>query len=101
MILIKYKIGQSEIHGLGLIAADFIKQGEIIGTAIVLTTNGPVITSYLGKYVNHSLKANSCLVAAGLQYNLVATTNIQAETEIVSNYNHTPAFVEKPGADFI
>ena len=97
----KFRIGPSKVHGSGIIAIGEIKQGEVIGVAIVMNKIIPHITEDLGRYVNHSNKANSRLQLSNGKYYLVATKDIKVNEEVFGNYNDTPFFLEKPRADFI
>lgn len=98
---IKYAIGNSLIHGQGVIAQCPIKKGEVIGVAVPITPGGHAVTQYLGRYVNHSSKPNSCLKLNGLAYDLVAITDISIHEEIAADYNSAPDFIAKPDRHFI
>lgn len=98
---IKFVIGNSKIHGKGVIAKIAIKKGETIGIAVCLIKGRPVITDYLGKYVNHSYNPNSCLIQRLMNYNLVAISDINRGAEITADYNLTRAFLAKPKNNFV
>jgi SET domain-containing protein len=97
---IKYIIGNSAIHGNGVIAKTEIKKGEIIGVAVYLTARGPLITRYLGVYVNHSKNPNACLIQHNLNYHLTSIKDISAGDEITGDYNQTPPFLAKAESYF-
>jgi hypothetical protein len=90
-----YTIGNSLIHGKGVISSAFYKQWDVIGVAIVFCKIGFVITEDLGKYVNHSYFPNSKLIRSGLVFNLVAIKDIKSGEEITANYNDSPEFIER------
>jgi hypothetical protein len=96
-----YRIAPSAIHGMGIIAARAYNEGAWIGIVVLFTPKGPVITPYLGKYVNHTYCPNSQLIKNGMQYDLVAMRYIEAGEEIAANYNNGPFFLEKAGQGFV
>ena len=57
----KYVIGNSSIHGKGVICVHTIKKDESIGIVITRENNIVHITPYLGKYVNHKVDENTYL----------------------------------------
>ena len=95
-----YKVGISNIHGMGLTATTVIGAGTLICTATKWQNNLPGITE-AGKYVNHSYQPNSKLVRRDYEYDLVATKQISVGEEITADYTFTPWFLEKPREDFI
>ena len=61
----KYKVDKSSIHGLGAIASNPIKKGELIGSAV----DGAL--------------------------NVYAKSNIKQGDEITVNYNDAPEYIDK------
>ena len=57
----KYVIGNSPIHGKGVICMHTIKKDESIGIVITRENNTTIITPYLGQYVNHKGDDNTYL----------------------------------------
>ena len=93
---VKYSIQPSSIHGLGVIATQYINRNETIGVVVTASASSIAVTEYLGKYLNHSGNANCKLAWNKGNYDLIATTNIAPDEEITCNYYDTPWFLEKP-----
>lgn len=98
----KYKIGESEVHGKGVIATSDIKKGENIGNALNLKYGVIIdITPELGKWINHSWYPNCELQKSVYTWNkmswdLIANKNIVKGDEIMMDYRDTPWFIAKP-----
>jgi SET domain-containing protein len=92
-----YKVAPSKIHGNGVIATKFIKQGSFIGVPLKLILGVFIsISEDLGMYINHSWSPNAYIERHGLEWHLIANTNIVKGEEIFIDYNHTPWFIKKP-----
>lgn len=94
-----FKIGESAIHGKGVIAMKHITEGQIIGTPLSIQYYVVVdITQDLGIWLNHSWCANSRLVKRDkeLKWDLVALKHIKKGDEITMDYRDTPWFIAKP-----
>ncbi len=103
----KYVIGNSSIHGKGIICVHSIKKDESIGIVITRENNIVNITPYLGQYVNHKVDDNTYLKKVehnGIEtYYLHAKKNIYFGEEITSNYDgpNIPDFIEKSNPEFV
>ena len=103
----KYVIGNSSIHGKGVICVHTIKKDESIGIVITRENNIVHITPYLGKYVNHKVDENTYLKKVesnGVEtYYLHAKKNIYFGEEITSNYDgpSIPDFIEKSKREYV
>lgn len=107
MIMKKYHVDKSKIHGLGVHAIIPIKQKELIGhlcTAIDVKKSSisDVLNSFktnlsdklntvikrteLERYINHNDDANAICIARGHEIFLIATKNILENEEITANY---------------
>lgn len=98
-----FRIGDSNIHGVGLIANRDLKKNQIIGIAIYYSLYcKPTVTNSFGKWVNHSYSANSYLYFEPKKniYFLVANKDIFKNEEITANYNYTPWFIKKPESHY-
>lgn len=97
----RYVIGNSKIHGKGIISMHTIKKDEHIGIVFIRENNQTHITPYLGKYVNHKVDENTYLKKIHKNdmdiYYLFAKKNIYFGEEITSNYDGPliPDFIEK------
>jgi len=95
-----YVVGDSSIHGRGVIAARGFKKGELIGAAVTGLVNagvGGMDRTELGRFANHQEEPNAKLErVCGDVYALRATRDISSDSEITMSYWDTPAFVAKP-----
>ena len=86
-----YKVGKSNIEGVGVFAKKDIKPGDYIGKA---HTINQLYTDYdftdLGKNHNHSENPNAQNVLVGNERHFVATKPIKKGTEITTNYRLQP-----------
>ena len=93
-------VGESSIHGRGVIAAREFRKGELIGAAVTGLVNGGVggmERTELGRFANHQEKPNAKLERVGGDvYALRATEDISSSSEITMSYWDTPPFVAKP-----
>jgi len=102
----KYVIGNSSIHGKGVICVHTIKKDESIGI-VITRENNIEITPYLGKYINHKVDENTYLKKVeknGIDtYYLHAKKNIYFGEEITSNYDGPtiPDFIEKSKPEYV
>jgi len=90
---------KSNIHGLGIHSNKNIKKNQIIGVTIYyIYYFFPIITTDLGKWLNHSYNPNSFLYYSPENkiYYLIANQYISKDTEITVDYRHTPWFIKKP-----
>ena len=102
-----WHIGDSKIHGKGVIADRIFQQGELIEEAICYDSNKVTyVTPYFGSYVNHSWTPNGQLeyvtrdnthdnTRCGSWY-IRSLQIIYPGEEITANYKSTPDFIYKP-----
>ena len=90
-----YKIGESKIHGKGLIAIKDLVAGDLIGLSHVNNEATPEV----GKFHNHSDDANTVNVEVENERYLVVEKPIKKGEEITVNYRLQPD-LEQP-EDFI
>lgn len=84
----KYVIQKSHIHGKGIFSTENINKNEIIGECITFYMfTIPNITSYLGKWINHSDNSNCYLKYYNNFYYLIAKNKINKNTELTLNYD--------------
>src|SRR4029079_1148565 len=93
-----FYIGQSRIHGKGIMANRNFRRGEVIGVVVYYSFFSlyPIITKDFGGLINHSYRPNSQLYFMNNMYYLVANRNITRGEEVVADYNNTPWFIQKP-----
>lgn len=93
----KYELGKSKIQGLGIISTESINKDESIDIAIDFLFNFfPVITDYIGRWVNHSTNNNIYLYFDGKKYYFKASKFIPSGSELLLDYNDTPWYIMKP-----
>ena len=105
IILKKYKVGPSNIHGKGLKAtknltrnervALLVNEFDMLVSLMKLSTTEPRTTA--GKYVNHSDDPNCRWEkdTNNLNWYLTAAQDIKKDKELTLNYRVGPWFVEK------
>jgi hypothetical protein len=86
-----YRIGPSQIHGNGLLAARDIQPYEVIG----LSHRGGEVVSELGEYVNHSDNPTAVSVPSGNDRHIVTSQFIPEGGEISQDYRKQPE-LEQP-----
>lgn len=94
-----YEVRESNVHGKGVFATRNIREGEVIGQPLRVDYLVVVhITDDLGKWINHSWRANSKLRKQSDKpvWDLVATEAIKKDDEINMDYRETPWFIAKP-----
>ena len=91
-----YHIGQSHIHGLGIISDCEFQSNQIIDIGIYYLWIIPMVTSHFGSYINHSYKPNSHLIYLKDKYYVVASIPIHKGEEISLDYRKAPWFIEGP-----
>jgi SET domain-containing protein len=94
-----YKINNSKIHGVGIIATKFIPKNTVIGLPLyVKYWIFPVITKDLGRKINHSYNPTAYLKkdTKELKWYLIANQDIHKNNEITINYDDTPWFIDAP-----
>jgi len=101
-----FRIGKSNIHGKGVIAAVPLKKGQIVGKGICyeLWANLipiPYVTQDLGKWINHAKSPNTVLRWADGCWYIVANESVSPGTELTLNYNHTPWYIEGARHDYV
>ena len=96
----KFIIDKSNIDGQGVIAAQNIKKGELIGTAI--TDEAAVVgevhhdtRTRLGQKLNHQDKENAIQKSENNTLNVYAKDGISEGEEITINYINSPDYVDK------
>jgi len=95
----KYKVDRSDIDGIGAIANEDIKKGELIGTAIDIEDRVETIPQFdtrtiLGKSLNHQDSENAIQKSENNALNVYASKNIKQGQEISINYNKAPDYVK-------
>ena len=100
----KFVIADSSIHGKGVFANKDLYKGERIGLGINFIFGlFPLITNYLGSWINHCDKSNvelewddslDAYIKEGEGWYLIANKNIKQGTELLLNYNNTPFYIE-------
>jgi SET domain len=85
------RIGESKIHGQGLIANSNLPMGANIGVSYI---NG-LPTSNIGKFYNHSDQPNAISRMTGNKRSIELTRDIQPGEEITLNYRLQPE-LEQP-----
>ena len=100
-----YRIGKSNIHGLGIFADRTLVKNQILGIAISFVNDNKnyIITDDLGKWINHSYNPNCHLIFDKLnnRYDLIASKIIFKNEELVADYDFTPSFINKPEKHYI
>ena len=98
----KYKVDKSSIHGLGAIASNPIKKGELIGSAVDKEESLKQMGTYqedtrtiLGKSMNHQNSENAIQKSENGALNVYAKSNIEEGDEITINYNNAPEYIDK------
>jgi len=90
-----YKIGDSKIHGKGLIAIKDLAAGDLVGLSHINNEATPDV----GAFHNHSDNANTVNVEVGNERYLIVETPIKKGEEITVNYRLQPD-LEQP-EDFL
>jgi len=90
-----YKIGDSKIHGKGLIAIKDLAAGDLVGLSHINNEATPDV----GAFHNHSNNANTVNVEVGNERYLIVETPIKKGEEITVNYRLQPD-LEQP-EDFL
>jgi len=110
-----YYIGDSKIHGKGVIASRNLKDDEIVGLGIAFRCYCiPYVTPEFGSFINHSYNPTAylywhdgqCLDAyQGELFDMgwyVRTQKpLKRGQEITVNYNHTPWYIEGPKEHYV
>ena len=87
----KLKVGKSKIAGKGLFTTAEFAQGEMIG----LAHENDQLSTFIGKYHNHSDKPNAESVKLGDKRYLMAKRPLKKGEEITTNYRLQPE-LEQP-----
>ena len=90
-----YKIGDSKIHGKGLIAIRNLSEGDLIGLSHVNNEATPEV----GMFHNHSDTPNSINVEVGNERYLIVNDSVKKGEELTVNYRLQPE-LEQP-EDFL
>jgi len=98
----KFTIDKSNIDGLGVIAAQAIKAGELIGTAVTDEAGIRVkggkrsdTRTRLGRTLNHQDTENAIQKSENNALNVYAKGTISKGEEITINYINAPDYVDK------
>ena len=98
----KFIVDKSNIEGIGVIAANNIKKGELIGTAVedetlIKAKKGVQhdTRTRLGRMLNHQDKENAIQKSENNALNVYAKNNISKGEEITINYINAPDYVDK------
>ena len=89
-----YYFGDSNIHGTGTFASRDIPAQEIVGNAFSYKDK-KLSQTELGAKVNHQFNSNTFLKKDRDGYNLYSTKDIKRGSEVTSNYEDTPDFIDK------
>jgi len=100
----KFVIDKSNVDGLGAIASQNIKKGELIGTAFtdeagVRAADGVQrdTRTRLGQILNHQDTENAVQKSESNTLNVYAKNDIKEGEEITINYKNAPDYVNKDG----
>ena len=96
-----FLIGDSKIHGKGVLAAKPLIAGESVGEGITFewwvgVIKVPIVTEDIGVWINHSYKPTARLERRDGGWHIVANQNLQQGTEITLNYSDTPWYIQGP-----
>ena len=84
----------SDIEGMGLFAADYIRSDEMIGISHVENKSGKfhnnLIRTPIGGFINHSETPNCTLIKDGEIYYLFTTEEILPNHELVLDFRLHP-----------
>lgn len=97
-----YYIGDSDIHGKGVMAARNLRKDEIVGLGIAFRVVIPYVTPEFGSYINHSYSPTAYLwwydgienSEDEMGWYVRAIKPIRRDQEITVNYNDTPWYIE-------
>ena len=89
-----YYFDDSKIHGTGTFASRDIPSQEIVGNAFSYKDK-KLSQTELGAKVNHQFNSNTLLKKDKDGYNLYSTKDIKKGSEVTSNYEDTPDFIDK------
>lgn len=108
----KYVIRKSKIHGQGVFATRDLFKGEIVDVAMRLHEHArymthwifrfPIededytITSWFGKFINHSWNPNCFLHRLDTDFLVVTSRTISTGEELTVDYRDTPYWIMKP-----
>ena len=84
-----FEIGKSSIHGNGVIATKFIKNGSFINKAMCRVIEKDLVkhkVTYFGSFLNHSYKPNAELREKDTEYDTYALCDINPGDEITVDY---------------
>lgn len=96
-----WRIGESKIHGKGVLATRDLGAGSWIGVGIGYRMGFiPAITSDFGAWINHSFNPSASLMFFNGCYWVVATKPLSKDDEITVDYRKTPWYVRKPEPHF-
>ena len=102
----KFVIDKSNVDGLGAIASQIIKKGELIGTAFtneadVRATDGIQrdTRTRLGQILNHQDSESAIQKSENNMLNVYAKKDIRKGEEITINYINAPDYVNKEGVE--
>jgi hypothetical protein len=95
---LNYLIGDSSIHGKGVLASHNLKEDEIVGLGIAFEYYFfPYVTPELGAFINHSYNPSAYLFWDEDQGWFVKTIKpLNKGEEITVNYENTPWYIEGP-----
>ena len=93
-----WKIGESKIHGKGVLLTKHTPKGHNMGTCLTNhPTGGFHISQHLGKWINHSDQPNCVMVQVNPnKYSLITIKNIPKGGEATMSYHETPWFIASP-----
>jgi len=98
----RYFIGKSNIHGVGIIAKQFLQPYDEIGVGILESNGYHQITKNFGELINHSYKPTAYLKYGLNGWWVCASANgILAGQEITLDYRCSPMYLKRPDAWFI
>ena len=94
-----FKIGDSKIHGKGVMAGKKMKNGDYINVALYKTKNNIYDTTQFGAHLNHSYQPNARTRNEGDFYRTYAIADINPNDEITVDYTKNKE-LEQPGKDW-
>lgn len=90
-----FEVGDSSIHGKGVIATKYMEPGEFINVALVPMGMGGHKATCFGRYINHCDTPNAETKLEDNYYKTYCTENISPADEITVDYRRNQS-LEQP-----